>query len=466
MITISIDSHSSQPIYLQIYEYIKGEILCGQLQAPAKLPSTRSLAAHLEVSRTTVDTAYDQLVAEGYVEAREKCGYFVVPITHLQQFASNTTADSVLSTPPTLEQTPRFDFNPDTIDTEHFPYSIWKSLGKVHLDSPANFVAGEHFGEYSLRQAIATYLRGSRGVQCSPEYIVIGAGLDHLLQMLCVVFGRRAVIAMEDPGYQSARKVLISNGYGIIDIPLRDSSLDTHVLARSAASICYVTPSHQFPLGTVMPVSRRQELLSWANESPERYIIEDDHDSEFRYKGKPIPALHSLDNDNKVIYIGTFSKAVSPAIRTGYMVLPKTLFDRYQEKCGSYACPVSRFIQAVLADFICKGYFEKHLNRMRKIYKGKHDYMLQKIEEYFPKERVEISGDYAGLYIIFQYKGTLSEDDILMRAEKNGIQLRSLRNYYATLPSDYQPTYLLGFANLNNDMIAQGIRCLAEQVFV
>lgn len=466
MITISIDNNSQQPIYLQIYEYIKREILGGQLQSPAKLPSTRSLAAHLEVSRTTVETAYEQLVAEGYVEAKEKRGYFVIPITHLQQFHSNITSTVTVPAPPLPEQARLFDFNPDTIDAEHFPYSIWKSLGKNQIDSADNFVAGEHFGDYRLRQAIAGYLRGSRGVQCSPEHIVVGAGLDHLLQMLCLVFERRTAVAMEDPAYQNARQVLLANAYDVIDIPLRNCSFDTQALARSDADICYVTPSHQFPLGFVMPVSRRQELLRWAGEKAERYIIEDDHDSEFRYKGRPIPSLHSLDTKNKVIYIGTFSKAVSPAIRTAYMVLPETLFPQYKNLCGSFSCPVPRFMQSLLADFINEGYFEKHLNRMRKIYKGKHDFMLQKIKQYFPEERVEISGDHAGLYIIFHYKGELSEQEIEMRAKKAGISLHPLRNYYANLPVGYKPAYLLGFANLNTDMIAQGIRRLSEQVFV
>ena len=465
MITISIDSNSKLPIYMQIYEYIKGEILHGHLQAPTKLPSTRSLAANLQVSRSTIDTAYEQLVAEGYVEAMEKRGYFVTPITHLQQFSCTGTNNASFSSPATANASLLFDFNPHSIDTDHFPYSIWKSLGKNQLDNPENFLAGNHFGELPLRQAIADYLRGSRGVSCSPENIIVGAGLDHLLQMLCVLFSRRATIAMEDPGYRRARQVLVSNGYAIIDVPLRDNALDTRILARSSADICYVTPSHQFPLGTVMPVSRRQELLAWANESAERFIIEDDHDSEFRYKGKPIPALQSLDTAGKVIYIGTFSKAISPAIRTGYMVLPETLLVRYQEKCGSYACPVSRLNQALLADFIREGYFEKHLNRMRKIYKTKHDIMLQAIREWLPGTQAEVSGDYAGLYIILRYKGSLTEREIETRAKENGIQLRSLREYYASLPADYHPTYLLGFANLNNETIVEGIECLAEQVF-
>lgn len=465
MITIPLDPHCQKPMYIQIYEYIRQDILDAHLCAGEKLPSARSLAANLQVSRSTVDTAYEQLVAEGYVEAKEKRGYFINSITHIQQIPITSVHRKKNDVPEERTFPIRYDFNPDSIDTEHFPYSIWKSIGKNQLDNPGNFLSGDRKGDLPLRHAIADYLHGSRGVRCTPDQIIIGAGLDHLLQMLCVLFERRAAIAMEDPGYRSARQVLVSSGYAIIDIPLRDHSLDVHSLARSSADICYVTPSHQFPLGSVMSISRRQALLSWAAQGQNRYIIEDDHDSEFRYKGKPIPALQSLDHAERVIYIGTFSKAISPAIRMGYMVLPPHLLKCYDEKCGGYACPVSRIEQAILTDFIRQGYFEKHLNRMRKIYKGKHDCILQRVLQYFPKNQVEISGDNAGLYVLLRYHGPLEEEQIEKRAEKNGIRLRSLRGYYSSLPADYLPTYLLGFANLSETQIDEGIRCLAEKVF-
>lgn len=465
MITIPLNTHSRTPMYIQIYEYIKKEILDSHLQAGEKLPSARSLAANLQVSRSTVDTAYEQLVAEGYVEARPKRGFFINPITHLQQFTTTKQRDEQTPRQDVKKVSIRYDFNPDAIDTGHFPYSVWKSLGKNQLDIADNFLLGDRRGEEPLRQAIASYLLGSRGVRCTPEQIILGAGLSHLLQMLGVLFERRAVIAMEDPGYRTARQVLFSSGYTILDIPLKDHSLDVQKLAASPADLCFVTPSHQFPLGSVMSISRRQALLAWAAEQESRYIIEDDHDSEFRYKGKPIPALQSLDSAGKVIYIGTFSKAISPAVRVGYMVLPPHLMERYQQLCGSYSCPVPRMEQAILTDFIKQGYFEKHLNRMRKIYKGKHDRILQCVQTYFTPELVEVSGDYAGLYILLRYLGPLAEDVIESEARKNGMELRSLKGYYSHLPADYVPTYLLGFANLSEEKIEPGIACLATKVF-
>ncbi len=469
MITISLEPDSHIPMYLQIYEYIKKEILEGRLSYPEKLPSSRSLAAFLQVSRSTVDTAYQQLVAEGYVEPKEKRGFFVNPITHHQSFKTKTAAKNRPLSPSDSSVDVEFlyDFNPNAIDTAHFPYSVWKSIGKNQLDNPDNFLIGNHYGSPDLRQAIADYLHGSRGVFCTPDNIIVGAGLDHLLQMLCVLFKRNAVFAMEEPGYRSARQVILSGGCQVKDIPLKENAMDVSLLEQSGANICYVTPSHQFPLGSIMQIPRRQSLLAWASKKENRYIIEDDHDSEFRYKGKPIPALQSLDSEEKVIYIGTFSKAISPAIRTGYMVLPAHLMAQYERLCGSYACPVSLINQAILTDFIRKGYFEKHLNRMRKIYKSKHDYLIQQLNENFRDGLLDISGDNAGLYVILRYNGKKEEDEIMRKAKEYKICLHSLRGYYAgEIPADYCPSFLIGFANLSENQIHDGIELLAKEVLL
>ena len=247
MITIPLDNTDTKPFYIQIYEYIRKEILNGNIAAEEKLPSARNLAANLNVSRSTVDTAYDQLVAEGYLDARPRQGYFANHVTHLKQIP--TSAPQKENNEKNTKEAPpvRFDFNPDSIDLEHFPYSIWKSIGKNQLDLPSNFSAGDAKGDLPLRQAIANYLRGSRGVICRPEQIIIGAGLSNLLQMLCILFSGETIFAMEDPGYLSARQVLSTNGYSILDIPLKENTMDVLALAKTNADICYVTPSHQFP---------------------------------------------------------------------------------------------------------------------------------------------------------------------------------------------------------------------------
>ena len=465
MITISLKTDSDIPMYIQIYEYIKKEILAGRLSAPEKLPSARSLAAHLQVSRSTVDTAYEQLVAEGYVDAREKRGYFVNSITHMAGFTDSVVPD--FSTESHIPSAPEFfEFNPDAIDTTHFPYTVWKSIGKNQLDNPRNFTAGDNLGEPSLRHAVATYLHGSRGVSCEPDQVVVGAGLAHLLQMLSILFDRKPTVAFEKPGYQNARRVLLHNGCSIVDIPLKNSVMDVEALADSSASLCYVTPSHQFPMGSVMPASTRDQLLKWASEKEGRYILEDDHDSEFRYTGRPIPALQSFYKQDTVIYIGTFSKAISPALRVGYMILPKALMRQYKKICGTFPCPVSKTTQAILADFIHKGYFEKHLNRMRKIYKGKHDFLLTQIQKYLPAPLFSVSGDNAGLYVLLHYQGSRSDDEILENAQKNNIRLCSLNDYYPDPDVVSSHTYLIGFADLSPEEITKGILLLAEKVFL
>lgn len=232
MITIPLDNTDLKPFYIQIYEYIRKEILNGNIAAEEKLPSARNLAANLNVSRSTVDTAYDQLVAEGYLDARPRQGYFANHVTHLKQIP--TSAPQKENTEKNTKEAPpvHFDFNPDSIDLEHFPYSIWKSIGKNQLDLPSNFSAGDAKGDLPLRQAIANYLRGSRGVICRPEQIIIGAGLSNLLQMLCILFSRETIFAMEDPGYLSARQVLSTNGYSILDIPLKENTMDVLALAK------------------------------------------------------------------------------------------------------------------------------------------------------------------------------------------------------------------------------------------
>ena len=467
MITIPLDNTNLKPFYIQIYEYIRKEILNGNIAAEEKLPSARNLAANLNVSRSTVDTAYDQLVAEGYLDARPRQGYFANHVTHLKQIP--TSAPQKENNKKNTKEAPpvRFDFNPDSIDLEHFPYSIWKSIGKNQLDLPSNFSAGDAKGDLPLRQAIANYLRGSRGVICRPEQIIIGAGLSNLLQMLCILFSRETIFAMEDPGYFSARQVLSTNGYSILDIPLKENTMDVLALAKTNADICYVTPSHQFPLGSVMPVSTRQKLLHWAEKKENRYILEDDHDSEFRYKGKPIPALQSLDKAGKVIYIGTFSKSIAPGLRMSYMVLPDSLMDSYISVGKRYSNTVSRIDQNIVNLFIKEGYYERHLNRMRGIYKAKHDVLLGELKKFGAEYR--IAGESAGLHVLLS-TDKMPEDELVLRAAQCGVRVYPLSEHF--LGEDIEcdirkltgkrSTIILGYARLNEDEIVRGTKILME----
>ncbi|MFA9466771.1 MAG: PLP-dependent aminotransferase family protein [Velocimicrobium sp.] len=465
MLTIPLDTTSKLALYEQIYRYIKNEIIQETLPFQSKLPSTRGLAAHLSISRNTVDMAYAQLLSEGYIEAFPKKGYFVSRITALNiinhtEFIKNppitVSSKTVL---PYL-----YDFSPFSVDLSHFPYQTWHQLSKNCLQDNADlFLLGDSQGDLSLRQAITHYLHQSRGVNCEEDQLIVGAGVDYLLQMLAQLFGTTCHIAMENPTYQRANKIFKGFKIKTIPIPLDSNGLNIDALERTDCTIAYVTPSHQYPLGIVMPIQRRIELLRWANKCSHRYIIEDDHDSEFRYKGKPIPSLQSIASCDNVIYIGTFSRAIAPAIRVGYMVLPKPLLEEYKIKFSYFASTVSRIDQAILTEFINEGYFERHLNRMRKVYKTKHDLILSSLKS--SNLPIAISGENAGMHLVVQLTNGMSEESIIKRAKNNQIKLYGLKEHFFTIPKNYDSTFLFGYANLSEADIQKGIHQFATTCF-
>lgn len=475
MLTINIDTQSILPMYEQIYNYIKKEIKCGNLPFHTKLPSTRSLAIHLQVSRNTVDMAYAQLVSEGYIEAVPKSGYYVCLISDL----TNITVSHTPKSQPTSKAKThyRYDFSPFAIDISSFPYNVWRKLSKNCMNDNNNelFLLGDNRGDENLRISIASYLHESRSVNCNTEQIIIGAGADYLLQLLAQILQYVKInpminskIAMENPTYKQAYKIFTGLHYDAVPIELDRNGINISHLTQSNANIVYVTPSHQYPLGIVMPIKRRLELLQWANDIPNRYIIEDDHDSEFRYKGKPIPALQGIDSSGKVIYIGTFSRAVAPAIRIGYMVLPENLMELYRRNLYYYSSTVSRVDQNIMTNFIKEGYFERHLNKMRKIYKNKHDILIQSLKIF--EDKIQIEGENAGLHLVLRFTSTiLTEKEILETAAGKSIKLYGLSEHYTSAPelqtNSQQinpPTILLGYANVLEKDLQDGIISLYE----
>lgn len=468
MITISIDTKSKIPIYEQIYKYIREEIRSGNIACGSKLPSSRGLASHLEVSRNTVDMAYGQLLSEGYIESQPKRGYFVCDLENLyletrekknNDIYGRRNTDSVSE-----ENKYKIDFSPSGVDMEHFPYGKWRKLMKESLidDNRELFLSGEHQGDLALRGAVQAYLHQSRGVKCDVEQIVIGAGSDYMLLLLSRIFNKKCIVGMENPGYRQAGTIFESVGYDLIPISVDEQGMKVEQLECSAANLAYVTPSHHFPVGTVMSASRKQKLLAWAGQEEFRYIVEDDYDSEFRYFGKPIPALQSQDPFDRVIYLGTLSKAIAPGIRISFMVLPWSLLERYRKEAGFYFSTVSRIDQKVIGDFLLQGHFERHLNKMRKIYKGKHDILLQALKE--TKLPVRVAGDSAGLHLLLEFKER-SEDaadverKLVKAAEKRGVKVYPLSDYYM-LEEERCPAILLGFARLSEADIIEGVRLL------
>lgn len=459
---IPLDSQSGKPLYEQIYAYICDEIRSGALHAEERLPSTRVLAEHLKVSRSTTQMAYDQLLAEGYVEAQPYRGYFVNRIEELIEAGSVSGEQMETSGQDTTECL--VDFSPWGIDLNRFPYNTWRKLSRNTLvdDNKEMFHSGNHQGEPGFREAIRNYLHSARGVHCSVEQIIVGAGSEYLLILLSQILGSDYRIAMENPTYKQAYRVFYSLGYQVCPVEMDEGGMNLEILRKSGANVAYVMPSHQFPTGIVMPIGRRQELLKWAAEEKERYLIEDDYDSEFRYKGKPIPALQGMDRLGRVIYLGTFSKCIAPAIRVSYLVLPKELLKRYRERTGFYASTVSRIDQNILYQFLAQGHFERHLNRMRAAYKAKHDALLAAIA---PLERdFEIGGENAGIHILLTAKHGHTEEELVSLAAEAGVKVYGLSSYYIyPEKKDYPATVVLGYASLSEAQIRHGANLLLKR---
>lgn len=456
-LTINLNSRSKKPLYEQIYDHIKSDIQNGRLRYGEKLPSTRALSKHLEVSRSTVELAYEQLLSEGYIESAPYRGFFVAQIDELYQLKKEEKKPERKRE---KKRTYRYDFTPNGVDLNSFPYNVWRKLSKDILldDRTELFRSGDPQGEYGFRGAICNYLYQARGVDCSPEQIVIGAGSDYILILLSMILGKEHTIAFEDPTYKQAYRVIQTLGYETVPVTMDHNGMRISELEHSEADIAYVTPSHQYPTGIVMPIKRRMELLKWAYGKEDRYIIEDDYDSEFRYKGKPIPALQGYDAEDKVIYLGTFSKSIAPAIRLSYMVLPKSLLDMYRTKVNFINSTVSKVDQMIVQHFIEDGYYERHLNKTRALYKNRHDILIDALKPL--ADVCVISGEHAGVHILLTFEKGWNEKDLIEQAKKEDIRVYGLSDYRIRKGTGDRATILLGYANMNEEDIKEAVGIL------
>ena len=357
-------------------------------------------------------------------------------------------------------------FSHHGVDAESFPFSSWRKITKDVISEydPDLLKLGNPQGDAKLRQSIVDYLHQSRGAKCTPEQIVISSGTEFLMQLLIQLFPEECVYALENPGYEKLNLIFKSNRAKYCTIPLDENGIMVEELQKSKASVVSITPSHQFPTGDIMPVTRRIQLLNWANEKPGRYIIEDDYDSEFKYGGKPIPSLQGLDTGEKVIYIGAFSKSLSPSIRVSYAVLPENLTKAYREKLTFYICPVPAIEQKTLCRFINDGHFERHLNRMRNIYKKKRETLVTEISQNLPG--VRIRGANAGLHLLLELQNGMSETELMEAAGNRGVKVYGLSEYYTGKPPyKKQPTLLLGYAAMKQDELSEAVRLLKKAWF-
>lgn len=454
---IELSTKNKKPLYEQIYEHVKSEIQTGKIPCHEKLPSTRALAKNLQISRSTVDLAYEQLLSEGFIESIPCKGYFVCQIEGLYHIFSH----QVINEYEVEQKTERilYDFTPNGIDLDNFPYNTWRKITKNTLmeDKRKLFQLGSPLGEPALRATISKYLHQARGVNCSSDQIILGAGNDYLLMVLSQILGTNHIIAMENPTYKQAYQTFRNLKYKVNCIKLDKNGMNIEELESTDSNIVYVMPSHQFPLGIVMPIKRRMELLNWAYKEENRYIIEDDYDSEFRYKGKPIPCLQGYDLNDKVIYMGTFSKSIAPAIRVSYMVLPKKLIQCYYNS-GFYASTVSRIDQAILDNFINEGYYERHLNKMRGIYKNKHDLLLSELKNI--ENIISITGENAGVHVLINFPKYFEEKVLIEKAKEQSVKVYGLSKYYIEEEKSEATTILLGYASLPEEDIKDAMNRL------
>ena len=557
MLTLELHKNKSTPLYMQIYSYIKSEVLARRLKAGNKLPSKRALAAQLGISTITIEGAYSQLMAEGYIYAKAKSGYYISPLESIQQaddsaadfFQHNTLGDAQLFSgpekisyesgytdnmpgasgtvnmaglsnspstsgifvPSSLQSTntalynasseissrssitstsmpssstisskgrmshestaqtscATIDLSSNNILPESFPFSIWTKLMRHTMSENQALLLTKSptAGIYSLRCAIAEHLLRFRGMHIQPEQIIIGAGTEYLYELIIKLIGRDKIYCVEDPGYHKLQRIYTDNGACCFSLPIDQQGMSVTALNAVRCDVIHISPSHHFPTGIITPVSRRYELLGWAT-SGQRYIIEDDYDTEFRLVGKPIPSLFSMDMSSKVIYMNTFSKSLTSTIRISYMVLPMPLMEEFNRRLGYLSCTVSTFEQYTLAEFINQGYFERHINRMRNNYKKLRQLLLKELLAHPEHDKIQILQQASGLYFLLKINTTLSDRDLRSRLQQNGVHLQSLQHYYQNRQAAPEHTFVVNYSSLTEKDIPRAVAALFESLTI
>ena len=442
MLTYELKKSPGIPLYEALYRAIRGDILSGALAAGEKLPSKRALAQNLEISKITVEAAYNQLLAEGYIVSREKVGYFVERIHHQPAAEKLPVEREEMPAPQLVDLTAN--------GSARFPFSAWSKLQReVMLDYGEKLLLPlPNRGIPELRQAIAEHLAGFRGMKIDPENILIGAGTDFLYNILVQLLGRDKVYALEEPGYDKTRRIYTAAGARCICAPMDELGVVPEDLTD--AQVLHISPSHHFPTGIVTPVSRRQELLRWAG--TDKWVIEDDYDSEFRFHAHPVPAMQSLDRQGRVIYLNTFSKSLAPSIRISYMVLPDSLMERFRRELAFYSCTVPSFEQYTLARFISGGWFEKHINRMRKYYKSCRNRLVERLEALEYAQKLTIQEKDAGLHFLVKVDTALSDEELTAWCLERGVKIRTLSSYYhGPVPEQDRACLVVNYSGLRDE---------------
>lgn len=471
MFTYDMSKAGANSLYHYLYQCIKKDIVSGNILAEDQLPSKRNLAQNLGVSVVTVENAYAQLLTEGFIYSLPKKGFFVADINAAADFTKTQKHKTLhkrrrpAETFVESEQVnPKYvaDFVSNGADIEAFPFTTWAKITREVLCERQRDLlkVSQGAGTLELRSAIARMLREFRNIQVRPEQIVVGAGTDYLYGLLVQLLGFDKCYAVEDPGWAKISKIYGQYGVKVCRIPIQEG-IFTDMVKESDADIVHISPSHHFPTGMVMPIGERYRLLSWAAESPKRYIVEDDYDSELRMTGKPIPALQNIDVTEKVIYLNTFSKTMTSAIRMAYMVLPPHLAEKFHNELSFYSCTVSNLDQYVMAKFLNLGYYETHINRMRNLYRAKRDALLSAIRKSRLSNVAQIYEEDAGLHFILQVQTKLSDAEFCKRARLNGVNIKALSEYYfEAKPSEHK--FVINYSSVEKKNVSKAVLAIEK----
>ena len=477
MLTYNLTATGSDSLYESLYKCIKNDILQGKLCAGEKLPSKRSFAKNLGISVITVENAYGQLSDEGYIYSMPKRGFYVSDIDMVANpnTSAKTSADvNLFDDSASIACSPYFaDFSSNQTDSEIFPFTIWtKTVRSVLNDNRIQLMINPPCGGIlPLRNAIARYLGDFRGMKVAPHQIIIGAGTEYLYGLLIQLLGKDLIYGVENPGYHKIGKICKSMEVSYRHVDLDENGVSIHELEEKKIDIIHTSPSHHFPTGIVMPVSRRYELLGWAAKKKQRYIIEDDYDSELRLSGKPFPTLQSIDVSGKVIYMNTFTKTLASTVRISYMVLPEDLAKRFYSELSFYSCTVSNFEQYTLAQFMENGSFEKHINRLRNYYQNKRDAILKELKNGSIGKYITIQEEEAGVHFLMHIQSDCTEAEIVEKAKAGGVKLDPLSCYYIKntekheqngQENPYENTYVMNYSSVNMENIKKVVQVLSQ----
>lgn len=455
MLTYNLAEAGTDALYVFLYKCIKKDILAGRLVAGEKLPSKRNFARNLGISVITIENAYEQLMAEGYIFSVSKKGFYVSEWKNVGMRPQRVAKESVFQ--PEKEMVYFADFSSNQTDAEVFPFSVWtKTIREIMSENQQQLMANPPCGGImELRIRIARYLQEFRGMQVKPEQIVIGAGTEYLYGLIIQLLGEGIRYGVENPGYPKIAQI-----YSSMKVPYEYVELDSYgitvdALEKKGIQVIHTSPSHHFPTGIVMPIGRRYELLDWAADVEGRYIIEDDYDSELRFAGQPIPTLYSIDPSDKTIYINTFTKTLCSTVRISYMVLPEVLAECFYKKLAFYSCTVSNFEQYTLARFMENGGFEKHMNRLRNYYQKKRDTIIRVFQERLDREQITITESDTGAHFLMHIRTKQTEEQLVAEAMARGIKLMPLSKYYSGNSTWCSNIFVMNYSSISLDKVEE-----------